>query len=59
MSAKSLEDMRNEERDHIMTLAKEHGIKLDPSDITFAENGRYPYIDDMDAEDWIQAMTME
>lgn len=53
-----LEVERQKEIAHIMTLAKENGIQLDPSDITFAENGRYPYIDDMDAEDWIQAQAL-
>lgn len=54
-----LEKARQEEINHILSLAAEHGLKLEAGDITFAEGGRYPYIDNMDAEDWIEGMTSE
>jgi hypothetical protein len=54
-----LEQARKEEIEHVLGLAKESGLELSADDITFADGGHYPYIDGMDAEDWIQAMTMD
>lgn len=55
----NLDELRREEIAHVRKLAREHGLTVNPSDIEFAENGHYPYIDGMDAEDWIEQMTME
>jgi hypothetical protein len=55
----NLDEMRREEIAHVRKLAREHGLTVNPSDIEFAENGHYPYIDGMDAEDWIEAMSQE
>lgn len=59
MNTTDLEQAREEEIVRVLQLAVRHDVNLDWDDITFAEGGHYPYIDGMDAEDWIEAQAME
>jgi hypothetical protein len=46
---------------HLLSQAREHGIDLEPHDIEWRKEGDrlVAYIDDMDPEEWFDAMTME
>ena len=43
---------------HIVADARSRGLELAPSDVVFGRNGD-PFINDMDADAWLDAMSMD
>lgn len=54
--SKSQAAMRVEEIGHVMRQARLHNVTVPLGNITFAENGHYPYIEGQDADNWILAV---